>query len=154
MPDDPQAVLEEERAWRPVMIGNPTSKKRRMNLLELGSLSRWQEIRKKNRLIDEGAHLNRAALDQGFEALDDQVSDLQRDARDFFHVGSVRKKGSRRLRYTDEGSETAEDSIEMDTFDMRGAGAMPSRQGRIVDRECVMSQAVEEEGQHNTQRGH
>lgn len=154
MPDDPQAVLEEERAWRPVMIGNPTSKKRRMNLLELGSLSRWQEIRKKNRLIDEGAHLNRAALDQGFEALDDQVSDLQRDARDFFHVGSVRKKGSRRLHYTDEGSETAEDSIEMDTFDMRGAGAMPSRQGRIVDRECVMSQAVEEEGQHNTQRGH
>jgi hypothetical protein len=41
--DDPQ--------WKPVIIGNPSGKMRRVNLLELGALSRWTEIRKLNRLI-------------------------------------------------------------------------------------------------------
>ncbi|CAO2657877.1 Nn.00g071370.m01.CDS01 [Neocucurbitaria sp. VM-36] len=37
--------------WKAVVIGNPSGKMRRMNLLELGSLSRWTEIRKLNFLI-------------------------------------------------------------------------------------------------------
>ncbi|KAF2719820.1 hypothetical protein K431DRAFT_104726 [Polychaeton citri CBS 116435] len=37
--------------WKPVIIGNPSGKVRRMNMLELGSLSRWTEIQKLNNLI-------------------------------------------------------------------------------------------------------
>lgn len=42
-PDDPE--------WRPVIIGNPSGKIRRMSILELGDLSRWTEIRRLNRLV-------------------------------------------------------------------------------------------------------
>lgn len=41
--DDPE--------WKPVVIGNPSGKMRRMNLLELGNLTRWTEIRKLNKLV-------------------------------------------------------------------------------------------------------
>jgi len=37
--------------WKPVVIGNPSGKMRRMSVLEMGSLSRWTEIRKLNYLI-------------------------------------------------------------------------------------------------------
>ena len=37
--------------WKPVVIGNPSGKTRRMSLLELGGLSRWTEVRKLNKLI-------------------------------------------------------------------------------------------------------
>lgn len=59
--------------WRPILLGNPSAKMRRMNILELGALSRWTEIRKVNRLIDEtaGAHLNRAALESAAEAVEE-----------------------------------------------------------------------------------
>ncbi|KAF7188049.1 hypothetical protein HII31_10621 [Pseudocercospora fuligena] len=36
--------------WKPVVIGNPSGKFRRVNLLELGAMSRWTEIRKLNNL--------------------------------------------------------------------------------------------------------
>jgi hypothetical protein len=36
--------------WRPVIIGNPSGKYRRMNVLELGRMSRWTEIRRLNKL--------------------------------------------------------------------------------------------------------
>jgi hypothetical protein len=39
--------------WRPVIVGNSSGKVRRMNLLELGHLSRWTEIRRLNRLLTE-----------------------------------------------------------------------------------------------------
>ena len=38
--------------WEPVIIGNPSGTSRRVSLLELGNLSRWMEIRRKNRLHD------------------------------------------------------------------------------------------------------
>lgn len=41
--DDPE--------WRPVVIGNPSGKMRRMNILETGNWTRWTEIRKLNKLI-------------------------------------------------------------------------------------------------------
>ncbi|KAM4057598.1 Major facilitator superfamily transporter [Hirsutella rhossiliensis] len=147
MPNDPLAIMEEEMAWRPVMIGNPTGKKRRMNILELGGLTRWNEIRKKNKLIDEGAHLNRAAWDQGMEALDDQMSDLQRDAREFFGMSSGRSKGTRHLRRTDEGSETADESMEMENIEMPRAGAAPRGRARRHPERCAMSQTSGEEGE-------
>jgi hypothetical protein len=37
--------------WKPVIIGNPSGKMRRMSILELGSLSRWTEVRKLNKLL-------------------------------------------------------------------------------------------------------
>jgi hypothetical protein len=36
--------------WKPIVIGNPSGKVRKMNLLELGTWSRWSEIRRLNRL--------------------------------------------------------------------------------------------------------
>ena len=39
-----------EDGWKPVIIGNPSGTTRRMNTLELGGLSRWTEIRRRNRL--------------------------------------------------------------------------------------------------------
>ena len=37
--------------WQPVIIGHPSGRTRRMNILELGHLSRWTEIRRLNHLI-------------------------------------------------------------------------------------------------------
>jgi len=42
-----------EDDWRPVIVGNPSGKFRRMNMLELGHLTRWTEIRKLNRLMKD-----------------------------------------------------------------------------------------------------
>ena len=39
-----------EDEWKPVIIGNPSGTTRRMSVLELGNLSRWSEIRRRNRL--------------------------------------------------------------------------------------------------------
>ena len=58
-------VEEEEEMWRPVIIGNPSGTTRRVSLLELGGMSRWSEIRRKNKLVDEGLearHPNLAAM--------------------------------------------------------------------------------------------
>lgn len=41
-----------EDEWKPVIIGNPSGTTRRMSLLELGTLSRWSEIRRRNKLED------------------------------------------------------------------------------------------------------
>ncbi|KAL3422960.1 hypothetical protein PVAG01_04707 [Phlyctema vagabunda] len=64
--ENPDAVPEEE-PWRPLILGNPSGTTRRMSVLELGGMSRWSEIRKKNRLIDEQSleakHPNLAVLD-------------------------------------------------------------------------------------------
>ncbi|KAF2493999.1 hypothetical protein BU16DRAFT_512209 [Lophium mytilinum] len=39
--------------WKAVIIGNPSGKTRRMSILELGTLSRWTEVRKLNKLIPD-----------------------------------------------------------------------------------------------------
>ena len=40
--------------WMPVIIGTPSGTTRRISLLELGNMTRWTEIRRRNRLIDQG----------------------------------------------------------------------------------------------------
>ncbi|KAF2150742.1 MFS general substrate transporter [Myriangium duriaei CBS 260.36] len=40
--------------WKPVIVGNPSGKIRRMNLLETGKWSRWTEIRRLNKLVRPG----------------------------------------------------------------------------------------------------
>jgi hypothetical protein len=42
-----------EMDWKAVIVGNPSGTVRRMNVLELGSLSRWTEIRMLNRLMSK-----------------------------------------------------------------------------------------------------
>ncbi|KAK4191539.1 hypothetical protein QBC35DRAFT_528884 [Podospora australis] len=75
----PQNTMTDAEIWRPNLMGNPSSRMRRMNILELGGMSRWTEIRKKNRLIDETqAHLNRAALESAANALEETTTDLVR----------------------------------------------------------------------------
>lgn len=39
-----------EMEWKPIVLGNPSGKLRRMNVLELGRMSRWSEIRRLNGL--------------------------------------------------------------------------------------------------------
>lgn len=148
MPNDPEAVMEEENAWRPVMIGNPISKMRRMNVFELGSMTRWQEIRKKNRLIDEGSHVNRAALGDGLDALDDQFADLRNGAQDLLRIGSTRSKGSRRLRRSDRSSNRSQHSVEMDDlrFKPTEEGATKSSvPGQATLGRQVLAEETEEE---------
>lgn len=77
---------EMEEPWRPTIIGNPTGINRRMSILESGSLSRWSEIRRKNRLIDERSleakHPNLAMLGSVRAALSEEherVVELVRD---------------------------------------------------------------------------
>ena len=48
-----ERAIRETEASRPLMLGNPVSRTRRCNLLELGSLSRWTEIRRVNDAYDE-----------------------------------------------------------------------------------------------------
>ena len=52
---DSLASMKSDKSWRAVVIGNPSGKYRRMNLLELGGLSRWTEIRRLNRLLDKSS---------------------------------------------------------------------------------------------------
>ncbi len=42
-----------EDEWKPIIIGNPSGTMRRISLLELGTLSRWMEIRRRNKLSTE-----------------------------------------------------------------------------------------------------
>lgn len=138
MPSNLQAVVEEERAWLPAMMGNPVGKSRRMNVLELGSLTRWQDIRMRNKLVDEGAHLNRAALDQGLGALDNQMTDLLRKV-------SGRKKGARRIRRSDRSGDGGSEEMEMEALGHRQHGSAASTP--FVERDCFMGQTVLEENE-------
>ncbi|KAL9615391.1 MAG: hypothetical protein Q9167_000219 [Letrouitia subvulpina] len=45
-----------EDEWKPVIIGNPSGTTRRMSLLELGGMTRWTEIRRRNRLTGLEGH--------------------------------------------------------------------------------------------------
>ena len=39
-----------------MIIGNPSGTTRRISLLELGNMSRWTEIRQRNKLLGAGKH--------------------------------------------------------------------------------------------------
>jgi hypothetical protein len=56
----------DEEPWRPIIIGNPTHTMRRMCILEMGGMTRWSEIRRKNHLVDsntlESKHPNLAVI--------------------------------------------------------------------------------------------
>ncbi|KAI0377260.1 hypothetical protein F5Y04DRAFT_291893 [Hypomontagnella monticulosa] len=121
---------------RPVMLGNPSEKFRRMNILELGSMTRWSEIRKKNRLIDEGARLNRQAVRLARDEL----------GRGAGMLGEVRSHDS------DQGDNHPR--IELRDMSPRGPPGAgldhqhPPLPGDVyLQRECVMGQTVLEEAE-------
>ena len=148
MPNNTEVRMQEEDAWLPVMMGNPIGKERRMNIFELGSLTRWQEIRQKNQLMDDGGHLNRAAWEQGWEAFDDQMGDLRRDAHEVLRMATVRVRGSKRSRRSEpEGNEPGD--VELDELGATATGAASSP-SVFVERECILGQTVAEENEEDS----
>ncbi|KAG5656393.1 hypothetical protein KAF25_004669 [Fusarium avenaceum] len=155
MPNDPRAIMEEDYAWRPAMTGNPVGKNRRMNVLEMGNLTRWQDIRRRNKLIDAGVHLNRDTVDHGLDALDvaleTHVDDMRQNAHGFFRRGSLRRHGSR-LRRSNQSSEQTFHDLGLNTPDPFGTPSESSQQPRqFVERECVMGQTIKEENKDESQ---
>jgi hypothetical protein len=157
MPNDIRALMEEDRAWRPAMTGNPMGKNRRMNVLEMGNLTRWEDIRRRNRLIDAGVHINRDTLYHGLDALDvaleTHIDDMRQNAQGFFRRGSLRKHGShlRRSNQSRSSEQTFHD-LELDMFDPVGTPGESSQQPRqFAERECVMGQTIKEEDKGENQ---
>ena len=147
-PDDPRAIDENEHAWKPVLMGNPVTRTRRMNLVELGSLSRWQEIRKRNKMIDDDVHINREALDQGVGALDEH---FRASAQDLLQKANLRSRGVRGLHRANRRSHETSSEIEMTEFNVSGANGDAS--GPILaafpERDCFLGQTVKEEDEPN-----
>ncbi|KAJ9421939.1 hypothetical protein QL093DRAFT_2636100 [Fusarium oxysporum] len=141
MPNDLRALMEEDYAWRPTMIGNPMGKSRRMNVLEMGNLTRWQDIRRRNKLIDAGVHLNRDTLDQGLDALDvaleNHIDNMRQNASGFFRRGSLRKHGGR-LRHSNQSSEQTFHDLELDMLDPVGTPSESSSNLDIMSRGNVL----------------
>ncbi|KAF5027383.1 hypothetical protein F66182_515 [Fusarium sp. NRRL 66182] len=157
MPNDLRSMMEEDFAWRPVMIGNPMGKNRRMNVLEMGNLTRWQDIRRRNKLIDSGVHLNQNTLDQGLDALDvaleNHVNDMRQDAQGFFKRGGHRKHGSHHRRSNQSSDQTFHD-IELDMLDHAATPSEASQQPRqFAKRDCFLGQTVKEENEDEAQAG-
>ncbi|KAF4975362.1 hypothetical protein FZEAL_7846 [Fusarium zealandicum] len=156
MPNDPRAMMEEDFAWRPVMIGNPTGKNRRMNVLELGNMTRWQDILRRNKLIDAGVHINHDTLDLGLDALDaaleNHIDGMRRDGHGLFKRGSVRKHGGH-LRRSNQSSDQTFHDMELDMLDPAATPSEPPQPRQFVERECVMGQTVKEENEDEAQAG-
>ncbi|KAH7351199.1 hypothetical protein BKA65DRAFT_396391 [Rhexocercosporidium sp. MPI-PUGE-AT-0058] len=95
-----QEGVQEEEPWRPIIIGNPHHTTRRMCLLELGSLSRFSEIRLKNKLVDEQSleakHPNQAAMNELKNKIHEKEMEVVNHVRRSLSRHSSR--GSRRSR--------------------------------------------------------
>ncbi|KAH6891352.1 hypothetical protein B0T10DRAFT_310067 [Thelonectria olida] len=147
MPYDLRALIEEDLAWRPAMIGNPIGKTRRMNVLELGRMTRWEDIRRKNKLIDEGAHLKCATLDQGLDALDaaleDHMEELRR-SQGLFTMGSGKGKHGDRHHRSDRSSDKTPD-VELEFLDFGTPGGHSQHRQFAGRREGIRGQTLTEE---------
>ncbi|KAI1418557.1 hypothetical protein F5Y13DRAFT_196384 [Hypoxylon sp. FL1857] len=132
-----------------------------MNILELGSLTRWSEIRKKNRLIDEGAHLNRQTVDLAR----DEIGRRRNEFMDDIHQGAemlgelvrkVSKRSMRSKRSHDSNHDDAPGTELQDTNPLGPPGAGLNHQHSSLPREvyfgheCVMGQTVPEEGEETS----
>lgn len=49
-PDTTSQVQRANTLWRPVVFGNPSGNSRRLSILELGTMTRWSELRRRNKL--------------------------------------------------------------------------------------------------------
>ncbi|KAI1081474.1 hypothetical protein F5B20DRAFT_569861 [Whalleya microplaca] len=129
---------------------------RRMNILELGSLTRWSEIRKKNRLIDEGVRLNKQtvymARDEIGRRADEFIDDIHNSAERFTDL--VRKVSKRSLRSkrshdSDKDNHSQVEREDVGPLGPPGAGLEHQHtqlpRNVYYERECVMGQTVPEE---------
>ncbi|RYP66078.1 hypothetical protein DL771_007969 [Monosporascus sp. 5C6A] len=150
---DLSSIPDDDVGWRPLVLGNPSSTHRRINMLELGSMTRWTEIRKRNHLIDQGAHahLNRGAVALAREELGKRgtelVSDVQRGKERAGQV--VRKVSKRSLR----GKRGYDSDLSTPGFELQNLSSQGPSGGGVAHRhalfsgenladECVMGQAV------------
>lgn len=94
----------EEDDLRPIIIGNPTHTTRRMCVLEMGSMSRWSEIRKKNHLIDqnslEAKHPNIAIV----RAIEDRIREKEKEITESIRH-RLSREGSRRSKQSSESQQ-------------------------------------------------
>ncbi|KAI2605953.1 uncharacterized protein GGS25DRAFT_364810 [Hypoxylon fragiforme] len=129
-----------------------------MNVLELGSLTRWSEIRKKNRLIDEGVHLNRQTVDLARDEIgrrgNEFIGDIQQGAEKFGDI--VRKVSKRSMRSKRSHESDLDEAPRIELEDIGPLGppgsglehhhtAIPREV--YVERECVMGQTLLEEAE-------
>ncbi|KAH8599435.1 major facilitator superfamily domain-containing protein [Bisporella sp. PMI_857] len=94
----------DDESLRPIIIGNPTHHTRRMNILELGSMSRFSEIRRKNHLVDsntlEAKHPNLAMIRDIEERLREEVGSVKNALSP---TGSRQSRKSKRSILSDPG---------------------------------------------------
>lgn len=144
----------EDEPFRPLIIGNPVAKTRRVNILELGAMTRWTAIRKGNKLIDANQGRNRDALGAGFESINQSAHSLAQGVRSIVSRTSSQRSHLGRTsprRAHQHGSDSGSE-VEMNVL-QRPAKAMQNRRGHhgqlssdgFQERECVMGQAVPEE---------
>ncbi|KAH6697154.1 hypothetical protein F5X68DRAFT_162894 [Plectosphaerella plurivora] len=144
----------DDEPYRPHIIGNPVAKTRRVNILELGSKTRWNDIRTGNKLIDASQGRNRDALGAGFESINQSAHSLAQGVRSIVSRTSSERShggqsGSRRAPQHGSGSKS---EVEMNVL-QRPPKTMQSLRGRhgqlpsdgYQERECVMGQALPED---------
>ncbi|KAI0885737.1 uncharacterized protein GGS22DRAFT_179463 [Annulohypoxylon maeteangense] len=136
---------------RPIILGNPSEKFRRMNILELGSLTRWSEIRKKNRLIDEGAHLNRQVVDLARGEIGRRGNQGVERFGEIVRKVSKRSMRSRRSRDSDEDNIPRVELRDIGPLGPPGAG-LEHHHSELpptvyFERECIMGQTLPEEAE-------
>lgn len=148
-------TVAEEPQLRPTMLGNPTRKHRRMNLLELGALSRWSEIRKINQLVDEDAHLNRQAVRDARDEVGRRGNELVDDLHTFGET--VRNAGKRSLRSLHSHSHSHDSETDLTSQDLArgnntatGVSSPEAQHARMqtdvfAETEYFMGQIIEEE---------
>ncbi|KAI1380993.1 hypothetical protein F4677DRAFT_452593 [Hypoxylon crocopeplum] len=133
---------------------------RRMNILELGSLTRWSDIRKKNRLIDEGVHLNRQTVDMARDEIGRRGNDFMDDFGEIVRKASkrsLRSMRSKRSHNSDQDDNPRVELQDMGPLGPPGAGlehhhtTLPREV--YFERECVMGQTVLEEGEISSTDG-
>ncbi|KAI0099471.1 hypothetical protein F4814DRAFT_115584 [Daldinia grandis] len=126
-----------------------------MNILELGSLTRWSEIRKKNRLIDKGIHLNRQMVGLARDEIDRRrhefIGDVHRGAEAVGDLVRKVSKRSKRSHDSDHDNTSQDDPDDIGPLGPPGAGLEHQHSSLprevYAERECVMGQAVPEEAE-------
>ncbi|CRK19119.1 hypothetical protein BN1723_017751, partial [Verticillium longisporum] len=140
-PRTDDAVAEDE-PWRPIVIGNPVAKTRRVNILELGPMTRWTEIRRKNKLVDANVSAGRAALD------------VVRDVRELVSRSPSQRsvtESTRRGHLHRSGGSGGSNDMELDNLRRQAASTSANSHHSwatadpYVERECVLGQTVREE---------
>ncbi|KAI0601339.1 hypothetical protein F4775DRAFT_444708 [Biscogniauxia sp. FL1348] len=127
-----------------------------MNILEMGSLTRWTEIRKKNHLIDSHVHMNRQVVELARDEIERRgnefIDDIQHGAEMLGDLVRKVSKKSLRSKHSHDSSENENPRIELRDMSPPGppgAGLAhehaPYPRDVYVERECVMGQTVKEE---------